>query len=126
MTSQTAAVSHKVTEAYDLHDIVERELRENATSAEVKILQANPDLWKHHLLFVKRKTEVQFTTSRMRLSQLRLDYQMAKEDTTVTEQQLSAKLLEYQQGTLKENQWRSKANFFLSRIELRLSQLKDL
>lgn len=109
----------------DFDDIVERELRDQVNEAERTILQANVSRWRKSLLLLKKRTEVQFTACRGRRFAAWHDYQTARLDTSVSEQELDKIFARTQDSLRREQDWKHKANFFLSKIEQRLVTLES-
>jgi hypothetical protein len=105
----------------DFDDIVERELRDQINDLERSILEANATQWRRSLLLLKKRTEVQFTACRGRRFAAWHQYMQLRLDPQSTQQELDNSYREALTVLRKEQDWRHKANFFLSKIEQRLS-----
>lgn len=107
----------------DFDDIVERELRDQATEAERQMLAVNTEQWRKSLLMLKKKTEVQFTACKARRFAAWSELQFSKLDPSYTDDQIDAIFTRTMQTLRREQDWKHKANFFLSKIEQRLNLL---
>ena len=105
----------------DFDDIVERELRDQVNDTERAILNANIQQWRRSLLLLKKRTEVQFTACRGRRFAAWHQYMQVRLDTHASQDELDNAYREALSVLRKEQDWRHKANFFLSKIEQRLS-----
>lgn len=112
-----------VEEALDFDEIVERELREQATPEQCNALQHQKIRWRLSLLQLKKKTEVQFTAARSRIFNAWWEYQEVRDDVTRTDEEVAEAKKNAFNVIKKEKEWRHKANFFLSKIEQRLNAL---
>lgn len=96
-------------------DIVERDLQDKATSAELDVLHENLSQWKTVLLDKKKRTEMQFTSSNARMFEIH---------KLNVERQVSYS--EWLNRLGKEKVWRVNANRFLQQIESRLREVSSL
>lgn len=109
----------------DFDELVERELRDQATAAEKEYLLEHRGEWRTALLILKKKSEVQFTACKARRYAATQRYTTARLDPNYTQGQLDALWSETTQTLRKEQDWKHKANFFLFNIETRLYALSS-
>jgi hypothetical protein len=123
MSSITVESTVTIQPGIDFDDVVERELRDQATDIEVQLLASNTHQWRQSLLMLKKKTEVQFTACKARRFAAWSEYQFSKLDPNYTDDQLDSIYTRTMQTLRREQDWKHKANFFLSKIEQRLNAL---
>jgi hypothetical protein len=107
----------------DFDDIVERELRDQINDVERSILDANVNQWRKSLLLLKKRTEVQFTACRGRRFAAWHQYMQVRLDSHISQEELDNAFRDAMAVLRKEQDWKHKANFFLSKIEQRLSTI---
>ena len=109
----------------DFDELVERELRDQATLDEKQYLLDHKHQWRQALLILKKKSEVQFTACRARRFSAIQRYQTARYDERYSVTQLDQIHKETLESLRKEQDWKHKANFFLFNIESRLYALNN-
>jgi hypothetical protein len=103
-------------DALQLSDLIDRDLKGSSVGEQEKIyLQTHPSIWKAELIRYKKRTEMQFTSSKAR------SFTLYKEYCT---QQLSH--AEYLAKLNDEKVWRCNAARFLQQVELKLQEIKAL
>lgn len=113
MIVQSFSSDHEVIDDLTVADIVDRELKNSVTEDERDFLFSSFALWRSHLLRLKKRTEMQFTSSKARRFSLYCDHTSG-----------SLSLSEYLDKLLKEREWRCNAARYLQQIELKLQELK--
>ncbi len=97
-------------------ELVERELKSlSVTQEELQLLRSNRSGWKAELVIMKKRTEMQMTSSKARSYGLYVDVTAG----TLTNEAYMAKL----HG---EKVWRVNAARFLQQIEARIQKLKAI
>ena len=116
----------QVVETAVLAEVVEKDLREQANVDERKILENNPEDWILILKDLKRKTEQQFTKSKQQAIEAWSTWQTALIDEETSQDELDELKTLWIAESLRNLTWRTKANFFLYKIEGRLAYTKTL
>lgn len=114
-----------VIKAVQFDDLVERDVREQCTLAEREILLAQKDKWRQSLLYLKRKTEMQFTICKVRRFAAHSQWLEIQLDDTLTDVELDTHRRNYLKEIQIQLEWRHKANFFLSKLEQRLQETRS-
>lgn len=91
------------------------ELRNKATLAQKELLQSNVDLHVEILKLKKKEIECQFVSHKAMMHEYHMDYVSGDLTKTV-----------YFECISDEKMWRSKAVSYLTRIEVKLLELKSL
>lgn len=112
----TAGLKTPGYDALQLSDLVDRDLKGSLVGEQEKLyLKKNPVLWRAELVRYKKRTEMQFTSSKARSFTLYKEY--------------SSKLLskdEYLAKLNDEKVWRCNAARFLQQVEGKLQEIKAL
>ena len=111
-------VTQNITSGYDLvdiSDIVDKDLRNSASVEELSVLSNNVVAWRSQLLNLKRRAEMQFTSSSSRTFNLYVQF---------TKGELSRE--DYHDKLSKEKEWRCNTSRFLQQIEMKLREVKSL
>lgn len=99
----------------DFAELVDKNLRSLASDDELKYLINHPDRWRSQLLAFKKRTEVQFTSSKSRA--YNLYHSLFVGDIS---------LQEYSASLAKEREWRCTAARFLQQVEMKIQEVKGL
>ena len=96
-------------------ELVDKDLKGSISQNDRTILSSSPYAWRSQLICLKRRTEMQFTSSKARSFTLYKQY---------SEGILSYN--EYVDKLSKEKEWRCNAARFLQQIELRIQEARSL
>lgn len=99
-------ILHHNDNEYDLAEIVQKELKDEATDEELECLKNNAELWKSQLIASKKACENQFVASKARLVENHHLMMMEDRDRQ-----------EYMDIILHEKKWKVNAVRFLQQIE---------
>jgi hypothetical protein len=97
------------------NEIVDKDLKGSISSSERSYLVSNPAIWKSQLVCLKRRTEMQFTSSKARSFSLYREFSQG-----------ALPYPEYVDKLNKEKEWRCNAARFLQQIEIRIQETKAL
>lgn len=98
----------------DVRELVDKELKGVITQEEKAILNSHVDSWRDVLLSMKRRTEMQFTSSKVRKFEVHSNYTKGK----ITH-------IEYVDLLGAELKWRVNAARFLQQVESKLQEVKN-
>lgn len=99
----------------DLKDIVDKELKNAASQGEIDYLQKNLDDWIDALIVIKKNIELQKSNRAMEMEE--------KKQNTSNE---GFDRKSYREYVRSYNQWKTKINFVLTKIEEKLFEVKRL
>ena len=116
----------QVVETIVLAELVEKDLREQGSVDERKVLENNLVEWVLVLKDLKRKTEQQFTKSKMQATEAWTVWQVANADGSIEDDAVDTLKVLWMDECLRNLKWRTKANFFLYKIEGRLAYIKTI
>lgn len=109
---QTSTLGH---DQLFFNELVDKDLKGIISHQDRSILTTDLTRWKSQLICLKRRTEMQFTSSKARSFTLYKEY---------SESVLSYP--EYIDKLSKEKEWRCNAARFLQQIEVRIQEIKSL
>lgn len=109
---QTATLGH---DQLFFNELVDKDLKGTISQQDRSILVADSNRWRSQLICLKRRTEMQFTSSKARSFTLYKEY---------SESVLSYP--EYIDKLSKEKEWRCNAARFLQQIEVRIQEIRSI
>lgn len=99
----------------DINELVDKDLKGTITQIEAALLETHVDVWRTNLLKMKKRTEMQFTSSKSRSFDIHRDYC----EHIITHEQFVDRVS-------TEKRWRVNAARFLQQVEAKLQEIKNV